>query len=172
MLLSENCEPALALKSYRRVFADLPHAIADLRYNFSTLREVQSEEKSRCGCRQVVRHELPKLTFAGSSPVTRSIEFRSVFLKKEGAHTIYIPFVPSVPQVSVVKFFGNSRTSSRTRLVSGILKIERPDEWHSYWRSGAMLVQASQACIRGFESRHPLHEPTIQASAWIFHIAR
>ena len=26
-----------------------------------------------CGCRQVVRHELPKLTRAGSSPVTRSI---------------------------------------------------------------------------------------------------
>ena len=25
-----------------------------------------------CGCRQVVRHELPKLAFAGSSPVTRS----------------------------------------------------------------------------------------------------
>ena len=24
------------------------------------------------GCRQVVRHELPKLAFAGSSPVTRS----------------------------------------------------------------------------------------------------
>ena len=27
-----------------------------------------------CGCRQVVRHELPKLAFAGSSPVTRSID--------------------------------------------------------------------------------------------------
>ena len=27
-----------------------------------------------CGCRQVVRPELPKLVFAGSSPVTRSIE--------------------------------------------------------------------------------------------------
>ena len=26
------------------------------------------------GCRQVVRHELPKLAFAGSSPVTRSIK--------------------------------------------------------------------------------------------------
>ena len=29
-------------------------------------------------------------------------------------------------------------------------------------------AQASQACIRGFESRHPLHEPSIQAPAWIF----
>ena len=27
-----------------------------------------------CGCRQVVRPELPKLVFAGSSPVTRSID--------------------------------------------------------------------------------------------------
>lgn len=27
-----------------------------------------------CGCRQVVRHELPKLAFAGSNPVTRSID--------------------------------------------------------------------------------------------------
>ena len=30
-----------------------------------------------CGCRQVVRHELPKLTCAGSSPVTRSIFSRA-----------------------------------------------------------------------------------------------
>ena len=29
-----------------------------------------------CGCRQVVRPELPKLVFAGSSPVTRSRELR------------------------------------------------------------------------------------------------
>ena len=27
------------------------------------------------GCRQVVRHKLPKLAFAGSSPVTRSNRF-------------------------------------------------------------------------------------------------
>lgn len=27
---------------------------------------------SHCGCRQVVRPELPKLVFAGSNPVTRS----------------------------------------------------------------------------------------------------
>ena len=30
-----------------------------------------------CGHRQVVRHQLPKLTSAGSSPVARSIELRS-----------------------------------------------------------------------------------------------
>lgn len=33
----------------------------------------------RCGYRQVVRHQLPKLTFAGSSPVTRSIELAARF---------------------------------------------------------------------------------------------
>ena len=30
--------------------------------------------KCICGHRQVVRHQLPKLTFAGSSPVARSID--------------------------------------------------------------------------------------------------
>ena len=32
-------------------------------------------DKCICGHRQVVRHQLPKLTFAGSSPVARSMDF-------------------------------------------------------------------------------------------------
>lgn len=32
---------------------------------------------SSCGCRQVVRPKLPKLVFAGSSPVTRSMNLQS-----------------------------------------------------------------------------------------------
>ena len=32
-----------------------------------------------CGCRQVVRHKLPKLIFAGSIPVTRSKISRKLF---------------------------------------------------------------------------------------------
>lgn len=52
------------------------HAISEGRMGRLAADDAESATLSTCicGCRQVVRHELPKLASAGSSPVTRSSE--------------------------------------------------------------------------------------------------
>ena len=54
-----------------RNFFTLSPPFVILRYNRSATATGVSVGM-KCGCRQVVRHKLPKLVFAGSSPVTRS----------------------------------------------------------------------------------------------------